>query len=38
MVKSNAATVGEYLSELPEKRRAILRQVRKVIVGNLPKG
>jgi Domain of unknown function (DU1801) len=38
MVKSNAATVGEYLNQLPEERRAILRQVREVIVSNLPEG
>jgi hypothetical protein len=38
MVKSNAATIGEYLNQLPEERRAVLGQVREVIVGNLPDG
>jgi hypothetical protein len=38
MVKSNAATIGEYLNQLPEERRVVLAQVREVIVGNLPEG
>jgi hypothetical protein len=38
MVSSKAATVKEYLEELPEERRAVVAAVRKVIVKNLPKG
>ncbi len=38
MAKSNAATVDQYLSELPEERRAILSRVRDVILRNLPAG
>lgn len=38
MVKSNAATVQEYLDELPEDRRAVVSAVRDVVLRNLPKG
>jgi Domain of unknown function (DU1801) len=37
-MKSNAATVEEYLQGLPEDRRAAISAVRKVILVNLPKG
>ena len=35
---SNAATVEEYLDELPEDRRAAIVTVRRVILDNLPDG
>jgi hypothetical protein len=35
---SKAATVEEYLAELPEDRRAVIRAVREVILANLPVG
>lgn len=38
MVKSAAKTVDEFLAELPEARRAVIEQVRKLIRKNLPKG
>ena len=38
MAKSKAKTVGEYLAELPEDRRAEIAIVRKVILANLPDG
>ena len=38
MVQSKAATVDEYLSELPEERRAVVSKVRDVVRRNLPKG
>jgi hypothetical protein len=38
MSKSKAATVEEYLNELPEDRRAVVSAVRDVIVRNLPAG
>ena len=38
MAKSNAATVEEYLDELPEERREIVSRVREVILRNLPRG
>lgn len=38
MARSNAATVEEYLQELPEDRRAVIAQVRQVILDNLPPG
>jgi hypothetical protein len=38
MASSKAATVKEYLEELPEERRSVISAVRKVIVKNLPKG
>ena len=38
MAKSNAATVAEYLKELPEDRKKAIQSVRKIIKKNLPKG
>ena len=38
MVQSKAATVDEYLRELPSDRRAVLTRVREIVVQNLPKG
>jgi hypothetical protein len=38
MARSAAATVDEYLQELPEDRRVVMSAVRKVILKNLPKG
>ena len=38
MVSSKAATVAEYLADLPEDRRADIQQVREVILANLPDG
>lgn len=38
MAKSNAATVQEYLDELPEERRSVIATVRDVILRNLPEG
>ena len=38
MVSSKAATVEEYLAELPENRRDDIQQVREVILANLPDG
>jgi hypothetical protein len=38
MARSQAATVKEYLEELPEDRRAVIAAVRKVIRKNLPAG
>jgi len=38
MVQSAAATVTDYLAELPAERRAVITEVRKVIRRNLPKG
>ncbi|HEU0301956.1 MAG TPA: DUF1801 domain-containing protein [Longimicrobium sp.] len=38
MVISKAATVQEYLDELPEERRAVVSAVRDLIVRNLPEG
>src|SRR5581483_6695459 len=35
---SSAATVEEYLAELPEERRAAIGAVRNVILANLPEG
>lgn len=37
-MQSKAATVAEYLKELPEDRRAAVQAVRKVILANLDKG
>jgi uncharacterized protein YdhG (YjbR/CyaY superfamily) len=37
-MKSKAATVAEYLKELPEEDRKVISAVRKVIRANLPKG
>lgn len=38
MAKSNAGTVEDYLNELPAERRAVIEQVRQVILDNLPSG
>ncbi len=38
MARSNAATVQEYLDELPEERRAVVSAVRDVVLRNLPRG
>jgi uncharacterized protein YdhG (YjbR/CyaY superfamily) len=37
-VRSNASTVAEYLSGLPDDRRAAITEVRDVILANLPDG
>src|ERR1019366_1982424 len=37
-MKSNAATIEEYLRELPKDRRTAIGAVRGVILANLPKG
>ena len=37
-MRSDAATVAEYLAGLPAERRAAIKTVRKVILKNLPKG
>jgi hypothetical protein len=37
-MRSEAATIGEYLDSLPEDRRAALETVREVILSNLPDG
>ncbi|MBI4892573.1 MAG: DUF1801 domain-containing protein [Acidobacteria bacterium] len=37
-MNSKAATVAEYMNDLPEERRKAIDQVRKVIKKNLPKG
>ncbi len=38
MVQSTAKTVDDYIEALPEDRRAVVRQIRKLIRSNLPKG
>jgi uncharacterized protein YdhG (YjbR/CyaY superfamily) len=38
MVQSKAATVEEYLDELPAERRAVLAEVRNVLKQNMPPG
>ncbi len=38
MVKSGAATVEEYLAELPGERRDALEAVRRVVLEHLPEG
>ncbi len=38
MVKSKAASVDEYVGEQPEEKRKTLSKVRKLVLGNLPKG
>lgn len=38
MASSKAATVEEYLAELPEDRRAVVSAVREVVLRNLPAG
>lgn len=37
-MKSNATTVEDYLNELPPERRAVIEQVREVILRHLPEG
>jgi hypothetical protein len=37
-MRSDAATVDEYLAELPEDRRAIVEAVRALVLANLPPG
>ena len=37
-MKSNAATVQQYLSELPPDRQEVIRQVREVVLKHLPAG
>jgi Domain of unknown function (DU1801) len=37
-MQSKAATVGEYLAELPKDRNGSIRAIREVILNNLPKG
>jgi Domain of unknown function (DU1801) len=38
MASSRAATVEQYLAELPEERRAVVSAVRDVVLRNLPEG
>ena len=38
MAKTTAATVGQYLKELPADRRTTISAVRKVVLDNLPTG
>ena len=38
MARSSAATVGEYLAELPEDRREVVRATRMLVLGALPAG
>jgi uncharacterized protein YdhG (YjbR/CyaY superfamily) len=38
MASSKAATVDEYLAELPEERRAVISAVRDVVAASLPEG
>jgi hypothetical protein len=38
MVRSNAATVNEYLTELSEEKRQVVAQVRDLILHHLPHG
>lgn len=38
MVRNSAQSVDEYLSELPEDRRAVVAELRKLIRKNLPRG
>jgi len=37
-MQSKATTVQEYLNELPEDRKPVLKKLRKLIKDNLPKG
>jgi hypothetical protein len=37
-LKSSAATVQQYLNELPEDRRAVVEAVREMVLHNLPEG
>jgi len=38
MARSDAATVEKYLAELPEEKRMVISEVRRVILSNLPPG
>ena len=38
MAKSNAATVEQYLEELPAERREVVSRMRKLILEHLPPG
>jgi uncharacterized protein YdhG (YjbR/CyaY superfamily) len=38
MVQSNATTMDDYLKKLPEERREMMIEIRKVILENLPEG
>jgi hypothetical protein len=38
MVRSPAQSVDEYLNELPEDRRAVIAEVRRLIRRHVPKG
>ena len=38
LMRSNASTVAQYLSELPADRRAAIEAVRQIILENLPAG
>ena len=38
MATSKAATVEQYLAELPEDRREVVRAVREMVLRNLPEG
>ncbi len=37
-MKSEAKTIEQYLSEIPEDRRKAIKEIRKTILANLPKG
>jgi uncharacterized protein YdhG (YjbR/CyaY superfamily) len=37
-MQSTAATPEEYINELPEERREVIKKLRKAILNNLPKG
>jgi uncharacterized protein YdhG (YjbR/CyaY superfamily) len=37
-MQSKAATVDAYIEELPEERKDVIKEIRKVILKNLPKG
>jgi uncharacterized protein YdhG (YjbR/CyaY superfamily) len=38
MASSEARTVEQYLAELPEERRAVIQEVRRVVLEHLPAG
>jgi hypothetical protein len=38
MFTNQAATVGEYLAQLPDERRTTIARVREVVLGHLPDG
>lgn len=37
-MRSNAATIEEYIASLPEERKKAMTELRKVILKNIPKG